>query len=425
MSEHNLDLAEARTALPARLADAARLREVADWLVVAVAVSLPWSTSATGILIVLWLVALLPTLDFAAVRRELMTAAGGLPVLLWVLGVIGVLWAQVSWSERLAGLAGFHKLLLVPLLLAQMRRSPHPERVVLGFLASALALLVASFGLALFPDLSFRGKVTPGIPVKDYLTQSGIFAMCAFGLLGQGAEFWRTRRRRLALACAAVAAAFVANVVYVVTARTTLVVIAVLLLLFGLRQFAWRGLIATALIGCALAGLAWTSSPYLRARVTNVIEEVQNYRGAQAVLSSSGTRIQFWIKSLEFVAAAPVIGHGTGSIEAQFQESLKTDTSGEGGLVTRNPHSQLFAVAIQLGLLGTLLLIAMWIAHLALFRDASLMAWFGLVVVASNIVSSLFNSHLFDFTQGWIYVFGLGVTGGAVLARSGRAASGA
>jgi hypothetical protein len=72
-----------------------------------------------------------------------------------------------------------------------------------------------------------------------------------------------------------------------------------------------------------------------------------------------------------------------------------------------------------------LLLIAMWIAHLALFRDASLMAWFGLVVVASNIVSSLFNSHLFDFTQGWIYVFGLGVTGGAVLARSGRAASGA
>jgi hypothetical protein len=31
---------------------------------------LPWSTSATGICIILWLVALLPTLDGAAIRRE-------------------------------------------------------------------------------------------------------------------------------------------------------------------------------------------------------------------------------------------------------------------------------------------------------------------------------------------------------------------
>ena len=74
--------------------------------------SLPWSTSATGILIVLWLIALVPTLDAASVRREVMSAAGGLPVLLWVLGALGMLWADVTWSERIAGLGGFHKLLL-------------------------------------------------------------------------------------------------------------------------------------------------------------------------------------------------------------------------------------------------------------------------------------------------------------------------
>jgi hypothetical protein len=94
-------------------------------------------------------------------------------------------------------------------------------------------------------------------------------------------------------------------------------------------------------------------------------------------------------------------------------------------MITGNPHSQILGVAVQLGLIGAALLAAMWIAHLALFRDGSLIAWFGLVVVGSNIVSSLFNSHLFDFTQGWLYVFGLGVTGGAVLARRARAGSGA
>ena len=59
---------------------------VADGLAVALAVSLPWSTSATGILAVLWLLVLVPTLDRAALRRVLTTPAGGLPVLLWALG---------------------------------------------------------------------------------------------------------------------------------------------------------------------------------------------------------------------------------------------------------------------------------------------------------------------------------------------------
>ena len=63
----------------------AKLVRISDGLMVAVAVSLPWSTSATGILLVLWLLALFPTLEWSDVRRELMTPAGGLPVLLFCL----------------------------------------------------------------------------------------------------------------------------------------------------------------------------------------------------------------------------------------------------------------------------------------------------------------------------------------------------
>jgi O-antigen ligase len=42
-------------------------------------------------------------------------------------------------------------------------------------------------------------------------------------------------------------------------------------------------------------------------------------------------------------------------------------------------------------------------------------AWIGLVVVVQNVVSSLLNSHLFDFHEGWIYVIGVGVAGGMSL----------
>jgi O-antigen ligase len=144
-------------ALRARIFDPQALARLADWLAAGVAVSLPWSTLATSVLIVLWLAALLPTLSVERVRRELVTAAGGLPVLLWVLAAVGLLWADVAWSERLAAFERYHRLLAVPLLLAQFRRSAYGPWVFYGYLASALSVLAASFALALLPGLNWRG----------------------------------------------------------------------------------------------------------------------------------------------------------------------------------------------------------------------------------------------------------------------------
>jgi len=67
--------------------DKAGLARIADALVVAITASLPWSTSATAILLVLWLINLIPTLDWSAVRRELVTPAGDLPVILVAGGI--------------------------------------------------------------------------------------------------------------------------------------------------------------------------------------------------------------------------------------------------------------------------------------------------------------------------------------------------
>src|SRR5215471_5101719 len=121
--------------------DRAFFVRLADWVAVSVAIALPWSTSAVGIAIAAWLVVLLPTLDTAALKRDLGTAAGGLPVVLWCLGLVGMLWADVSWHDRFACLGGFHRLLAVPLLLAQFRRSENGIWVIRGFFASSIALL--------------------------------------------------------------------------------------------------------------------------------------------------------------------------------------------------------------------------------------------------------------------------------------------
>jgi len=80
-----------------------------------------------------------------------------------------------------------------------------------------------------------------------------------------------------------------------------------------------------------------------------------------------------------------------------------------------NPHNQTLNVAVQWGMVGVVVLYAMWLLHLFLFRGEGFANWVGLLVVVQNIFTSLFNSHIFDFHEGWMYVLGVGVAGGMVL----------
>ena len=88
--------------------------------------------------------------------------------------------------------------------------------------------------------------------------------------------------------------------------------------------------------------------------------------------------------------------------------------------VAANPHNQMFAVGIQIGFVGIATLIAMWLSHLALFGSRSIAGWMGLAIVLQNIAGSMFNSHLFDFTHGWLYIVGVGVAGGAAIREARR-----
>jgi O-antigen ligase len=315
----------------------------------------------------------------------------------------------VAWSERYGGLEGFYKLLVIPLLLAQFRRSERGIHVVYGFFFSCTAMLLASWGLmALWKlwSVYVPGKI-PGILVKDYIAQSSEFLVCAFGLLGFAAERWQKGHPRFALGALLLACLFLANIFYIAPGRTAIVIMPALLIICGFYYFGWRGIAAAIVAGAIIAAAAWAASPLLRGRVMVSFSEVQAYEKG-GTPSSSAIRLELWKKSLGIIAAAPVIGHGTGSIAEQFGSAVF-------GQQSVNPHNQVFAVAIQLGLIGTAILIAMWLAHLALFRGGGVIAWIGIVMVVQNIASAPFNSHLFDSFHGWLYAFGVGVLGGIAL----------
>jgi hypothetical protein len=377
--------------------DRAGLARIADALVVTIAVSLPWSTSVTAILLVLWLIIELPTLDWADVRRAVMTPAGWLPVLLVALGLVGMMWADVPFAQRVRGFDSFPRLLIIPLLFVQFARPGRGERVFLGYLLSCIALLVAT------------------TVIKPFVT-------CISGLLYLLYEAYARRHWKMSLGLAVVICAMLASILYVSTGRTSLVVLLVLLVLFAVKKLKGKSIILAFLGAILIGAIGWFSSPYLRERTTQIWTEIKTYEATNE-RTSSGERIEFWKKSVEFVRQAPVFGHGTGTIPALFEKAAAGKT-GAAGVAAANPHGQTFAIAIQLGLVGAAILWAMWIAHMLLFRGDGLAEWIGLVIVIQNVVGSLFNSHLFDFTQGWLYVVGVGVAGGMVLKNRRLATSG-
>jgi O-antigen ligase len=397
-------------------------KRLADWFAVGIAVALPWSTSFAIIFSVLWLVAFVPTIDPAGLRRAVTSPAGGLPVLFFVLFAVGMLWAVgVPMAERLEAARSVYKLLFIPLFIAHFMRSERGAWVLVGYLVSCGVLLVASYLTLLMPEATsgiIPLKAGAGIPVRDYIAQSNEFTVCFFLLAAVALTAWRDGRRASATAMAVLCVGFLLNMFVIVTSRTALVILPVLLLVFALRHLSRAGVLAVGMAGLVIAALVGTLTPKVRNSVVDLFTEIRDYDPA-AIGTRAGERIQFWTKSIVSVSSAPLIGHGTGSIREEFRkQSVGDNRFTMQTMVTSNPHNQTLATAIQLGLVGTAVMIAMWLAHLLLFwRGAGLAAWAGVVIVTQNIVGSLFNAHLFDFLQGWGYVLGVGVAAGVMMKR--------
>jgi hypothetical protein len=391
----------------------------ADTMAVLLAVSLPWSTSLVGILGVLIAFAILPTINVDAFIASLKRPICAAPVALFALALVGTLWSEARWGLRFYAVAPTAKLLLLPLLFYHFERSQRGLWIFVAFLASCAVLVVMSWIVFFFPDLTLKAKdvASPGIFVKNYIDQSQEFALCAVVLAYPIVTLLRARKTGLALLLGALAFGFLTNMAFVIVSRTALVTIPIMLAAFAILHLRWQTNIVVLTAALVLVGLAWVASPPLQQKIYSIGHEYQLYK-EQGSATSVGERLEFWRKSLRFFVEAPIAGHGTGSTEGLFERAA-VGQIGVAAEIIRNPHNQTLNVAVQWGAIGVAVLYAMWLSHLWLFRGEGEVAWIGMMVVVQNFFTSLFNSHIFDFHEGWMYVLGVGVAGGLMLKARG------
>jgi len=381
---------------------------LADHALHGMVLTLPWSTSVATVFFWSWVV-LLP-LEWRRLQglRGAFVAATLLPLAIAGYAALAVLWSEGTRSEALVALAAIGKLVALPLLAVYARRRPDLLRVLAGgLIASCTALLALSYLSFVFPETRLRFTDWPGIAAHDRIAQSGFFAL-AGAIVTVAAWHLRTERRGVAVAAMLLAAAFFANVAFVAGARSALIFLAVAavaaVLRAGLspRRLAVASAVAVAVVGAAAV------SPEGRGRIATTLAEIDAYTATGAA-SSSSWRIEWVRYGMIAIAEAPVFGHGTGSVRAVFTRIAEARGDGP-RWITSNPHNQLLLAGVDGGAVLVLLIVAMWLVHArhAFAQTSAGSAVFALVLV-QNIVGSMFNSHLSDFVQGYVYVLFAGL----------------
>src|SRR6266446_1903065 len=385
----------------------------ADIFAVLIAAAHPWSTSLVGIFVVGWLAVLAPTIELRSFLLTLRRPFCALPIMLFALAAVGTLWSEAPWSARLYAINPAAKLLVLPALIYHFHRSNRGAWVLMAFLGSCVLLLAMSWIVAFEPHLTIKPIAEYGVPVKNYIDQSQEFALCAVALVYLSVKFLDQRKFLAGALLALLAMSFVINMAFVVVSRTALFTTPLMLIIFAFLHMKRRGIVVAICISVTLIGAVWFTSPALRERIGSIISQYDLYKQSNEA-TSVGLRLEFWRKSLQFFSEAPLFGHGTGSTRSLFLQAAVGQT-GAAGEVIGNPHNQTLNVAVQWGVLGTLVLYSMWLVHLLIFRGSDLGSSIGLLVVIQNVMSSLFSSHLFDFHEGWMYVLGVGVAGGMTM----------
>jgi O-antigen ligase len=389
-----------------------RAEGVARAALVALGFSIPISAAADGILsaviVLSWLVAA-RFRDTARVVRDDPVAA--IACLWFAAHALGALWSIGEERDVLRVVSKSAMFLLVPIAIAVLREPRHR--------AWALDAFICAIGLtAVLSSLRWLGAIPEDVPFlkstsfsasvvfKYHLTQNLLVAFGAFlcAVRAQGAD---TPRRRYAWAAAACFAAI--NVLVMGDGRIGQVVLLVLLVYFALAfGNARAAAIAGVLVAAGGAAAYVVPGSTLHTRSSLAVSEAFDWRSdvQRSEPSSIGYRLDYYRASASIIARHPFFGVGTGGFPAAYEREV----SGTRLAPTRNPHNEYLLRAVELGAMGVLLVIALFVV---VWRQASRLAAADGVIarglVITLAVAGLASSPLADHTETLLFVWLLGV----------------
>jgi O-antigen ligase len=333
--------------------------------------------------------------------------------------LLGIFWTEGSSYEAWSVLGRYKKLLLIPLLLPFFSQRPH-QRFALHLLLFSLSLTVLFswtdfIGLTHISDPIYY-PAPPGDAVfRMHITQGLLFLLNIVVAMGLALSSSNRLQKIIYIALAGLSAG---DIIFVMVGRTGKALLPLLMLwIIGetirikmsgkwqIKQFPIWSVFAIAI---TLAGTAYFASKP-DTMLGSIHQEVHESHQTGAV-TSQGERVAFWTKGIKLFKQEPWLGHGTGSVISLTTQMARRSSRAVDQVPTFNLHNEYLMWAVQLGLLGLILIMMFF----GLYLRAGLIAsdLNGLVLRGSWLVFAagcLFNSFLVDFTEGYSLVILLGL----------------
>ena len=199
--------------------------------------------------------------------------------------------------------------------------------------------------------------------------------------------------------------------VFILLSQRTAYITAVLLLLWLIFNLIHAKPIKFLLVFISVAGivsvLATDNTVSKRMKMAysdyqSCIHYIVSHNDSQIIThceTSNGKRLLFWHDAIQQIKQSPIYGHGLGSAD------VRNIYDGEIIPHQPNPHQEYLLQGVQIGIIGILLVIAMFVMtgiNALLINNNRRYLYAGLVWV--YMVSCLFNSFLLDSAEGIFFV---------------------
>jgi O-antigen ligase len=323
--------------------------------------------------------------------------------------VLATFHGPASWHGALGALAGWRRLLLVPLAMVVFDDESSRRLLFKTFILTCLVGVVVSFE-TVWRGVPIGDKLPPGIVLHNYSVQGLSFSLAA--IVGMAAilrpeAFAGDRLLGNRAIMAVVVAALVFDVAFVLWGRSgylSLIVMAVVIVtLLARGSLRAKALAGLSVLVCVVLLLG--SSAQVRSRVGQAVREFET-ADQSAKPTSLGYRAVFWPTTLRMVRDHPIFGVGTGGFEDGYRPYGRNVAGWQGG-ETADPHNQFLKILGEQGLIG--LAAFLFFIYRALTCQAP--APYRQLAAAALIswcATSLANSHFSTFVEGRLIFFWLG-----------------
>ena len=375
---------------------------LARWLIIALSITILFSPFLTNVLEITLFGLCLFNRELrgrlADIKKQPLAIGVGTFMLMLI---IGCFYSMADYKETLSSIWSWRKILLLPIALSLFADHVWKDRflnVCVGFISLCSILSIVSF-VWKFGIYRFE----PGIVIRNYATQSMVFAVALFSIVMRFIyqKIFKLKDEWLYIFYSI---SLLIALIFMTPGRSGYLALIVLSFFFCYRIVTdkknyWIALFVSLLIPSLLL-----NSSMVQDRVKLGVNEISNVSAPYGQETSMGLRINAWKNALELIKEHPVLGVGTGGYETAFVNHVK-DQEGWEGFIHHDPHNQFLKILAELGSIGFLIFIA-FLSSTLLQKVKPFYFYLGLGVLIAWCATSLFSSHFSTFTEGrFIYIW--------------------